>query len=383
MPNYAPYIPKTFIEYYENMKNWLIAQSSKLSNFEIGSRIRTLLEGLSLELANSDINVLNGFKNISLDNFYTAFGFARKLGNKGTGFIRIEHTGHATPMVYPVFTIDLFGVQFTTILPVTIPVGSTFVMAEVIAVETGVDGNILALSIDTDQGKGTILDNTIVYDRIYNQAAFTGGTNEESDADRLTRWQAYIKSFRKSTPEACLAAALGVNGVVEASVINNINPYTNTPETGWVSLYVTDGTSNPPQALIDEVYKVVAGDALDPVNYPGIAAAGVKVFVQGITNIMIDIVYDLTLKNSSLLTDAEAKTIAETAAYNYVNNLPIGEDMLLETLQSYILAADPSFYTCAIISPVALVSISIALNRRAKINTIAPSVYPFVRIIPL
>ena len=383
--NYSPYIPKTLIEYYENMKNWLIDKSSKLSNFQIGSRIRSLLEGLALELANSDLTTLNGFKNVSLDNLYTSFNFARKGGTKSNGFIRIEHTGHTSTLNYPIFTIDLFGISFTTVTPVSIPVGNTFVIAELLADTIGVEGNILANAIDTDQGKGTIIDplGNIIFDRIYNPAAFTNGTNEESDANRYTRWLNFIKSARKTTPLAVLSAALKIQDVTEASVVNNINPYSNTPETGWVNVYITDGTGNPPSSLIDEVYKTLIGDPLDPVNYPGVVAAGVKVFVAGISNYYIDVVYNLKLKTSSPLTDSQAKAIVEAAAYNYVNNLPIGEDVLIETLQSFMLSADFGFYTLDIISPSATVNVNIAQYQKAKINTITPFVYPYERVVPI
>lgn len=375
------YTPKTVIEYYENLRNYLILKSSRLTNFERGSRVRTLLESLSLELARSDSETLRGFIHAIREGMYGIFGFERKEGAKSTGYITITRsdltpTGNIT---FPVFTIDLYGLQFETTQENILGDGASSMVVEARALALGLDGNIQAYSIDTDNGDGTIIPPdgfTIQYGRIYNNVDFQNGTDEESDSDREIRFQEFINSLGKATEQGIKAEVLKHPDVQDVTVTSNINPYTGLPETGWVSVYISDGTANPPQLLLDEILKIVEGDENDIENYPGIAAAGVQVYVGTMEVQEIDITYSLEVKSSSSLTALEAEDLATQGAYKYVNFLPMGEDVLIETLKAYILTSSEDFYKVIISLP--LSDVSVPANKAARIRTISCTGVSFV-----
>ena len=379
---FTPYIPKTQIEYYENMRNWLILYTSGLTNFNRGSRIRTLLEAISFELAQGDIQTLNGFKSAVIEGNYNTFNFQRKDGNKATGTIIIENSDSISSIVYPVFTLDVFGIQFETIEEVTKGTGVTSVQVGLRAIESGTAGNILPFAIDTDYGRGTVLNTIPAFDRIYNPVEFANGTDEESDSSRLARFQAYIKTLgNKSSPLGIKSTVIDIAGVIDATVINNINPYTGLSETGWCIIYISDGTVSPPQSLIDEVQKTVEGDPLDQENYPGVLASGVKLVVLPIVTTPVDIEYTLVLKTSAPESDIYYKNLVESKAYYYVNNLPVGEDMLVETLKAYMLSASEDLYTIQINLP--LTDVSIPSGSVAKVNSIVSLVNPLSKVTPI
>lgn len=115
LPTINPFTPKTSIDYRANMIGWLKSAGSSLSNFNPGSRIGSLIEAIAIELADSDLNTLNGLKQAILEGSYYTFGFSRLAGTNAGGFVRLEHAVSLTDIIYPIFTVDLFGIQYTTI----------------------------------------------------------------------------------------------------------------------------------------------------------------------------------------------------------------------------------------------------------------------------
>lgn len=368
-----PYNFKTFPEYLTNMIDYLVVNSSGLTNFNVGSRIRSLLEAIAYELSRSDADTLRGFISAIREGMYGIFGFERKPGTVSVGYITItrptsQPTGNIT---YPIFQIDLYGVKFETTQVNIMGDGQSQFTVEVRSIETGIENNILSFSIDTDQGNGTIIQlgvDPILYNRIYNAVDFVGGTEQESDADREGRFQAFIQNLGKSTEQGIRAEILKHPQVIDAVVLSNINPFTGLSETGWVTVYISDGTVSPPQVLIDEILRIVEGDPSDVVNYPGLASAGVRVFVGAIEVIEVDISVSIDVKIGSSLTDLQVQNLIASGAFQYINYLPMGEDMLVDTLRAYILRKSDDFYRVYITSPVA--DVSVAANRMAKLRNL-------------
>jgi hypothetical protein len=357
MPN--PYKPKTFLEYRTAAQNWLISHASRLTNFNPSSRAGTIIDAFSWILSVSDIEVLNGFRSAIVEGLYNTFGFGRLPGQKSTGFVRIEHSGHTAPIVIPVFEIDIFGVRFETLNSVILNVGDTFVEVDCRALEPGTEGNIKIAEIDTADGKGTISINLPSNTRVWNPSVFVNGTNGETNERRLVRFQNFIRSLGRSTLLGIKTAVESIPGVVGVVVQENINPITTYPEAGWISIFVSDGTSSPPPTLIDEITRVVKGDPNDYANYPGYAAAGTLLYISGINIQPVNISYELVVQAGSLLNDTitvsnpipESILIANNAATTYVNTLPLGQDVLYDQLKATILKAHPDFLKLNLILP--------------------------------
>lgn len=341
------------------MVDYLVARASRLSNFNPGSRSASFIEAFALELAKSDLETYNGFSDAIQEGPYNIFKFGRLPGIKASGIIQIEHSGHTNPEVYAPFQIDLFGLKFETLGTVSIPVGETSVTVNARAIDIGLSGNIDVGQIDTAGGQGTITPSLSAGTRVWNVSAFTKGTDEESDSDRQSRFQGFINSLGRATPQGIKYGALSIPNVQSAIVQSCVNPYTQTAETGWVNVFVSDGSASPDPSLLALVLKTIEGDPLDEANFPGYAAAGTRVFVGPITIVPIDVVYELTLRNSSTLTDAQAITQANAAAYDYINSRPTGEDVLYDELKAHLLLANKDdFYEVNLITPSADVTVS-------------------------
>ena len=338
------YIPKTFEEYRTKQIAYLAARSSKLTNFKPGSRARTLVEALSIELAAADSDYAEFWKYAVRESCFQSFGFPLKDGNLSTGQVRVFHTGHLVDFVIPAFTIELFGLTFVSEdSPPVIPVAQTFIDVNIAAADPGTEYDIEAGAIDTDLGQGDIEpDFPVQFDRITNLTETSGGTDQETEAEREERFQEFINNLARSTLSGIRAGALTVNGVVDAAVTENVNPFTLLAEPGWVIISITDGTGSPPAPLLAEVKKVVDGDPTDPANYPGYRAAGVQSHVQAIGILAANLTIDIDIVDTTVLTDPEIETLIGAAISNYVNRLTAGQDVILRQVEATAIFANRS-----------------------------------------
>ena len=346
----AEYKPRPFIAYQRDIENNQIGRGSDLTNFQAGSRLSSLTDGLALTLARRDMETYNGFLWAIREQNYNSFNFRRLPGVRANGIVRIDNTGHTATLIFEPFEIDLFGQKFRTLNTTTLPPDETFTTVEAVAVDIGFAGNITTAAIDTGEGKGSASVAVPVSARIWNPSPFTGGTDQELDESREARFKIFIRSFSRSSKPGILSGALSVVGVVGAVVTTNIDPISGAPETGFINVYVSDGTSQPSPVLLEEVRRTIEG-VDDDENYPGYAAAGTRLFVGTIDIYAVNVSYRLTLVQDSALDDAAATQIADSAAILYCNRLPIGQDVLLDTLRATILNAHPDFYRVEILSP--------------------------------
>lgn len=344
MSSLKPFKPKTVLEYRTALQDYLVARGSRLNNFRPGSRISTLMEAISFVLALGDMDTLNGFKYAIMEGVYSAFGFPRLPGLKSVGVIRIEHSDHLSPIPISQFEVDLFGLKFISNGGTEIPIGATFVEIEVIAERNGVDYNIQSGRIDTSDGLGTLNIDIPQGVRFWNPHDFAGGTELETEESRLERFQDFVTNLGRSTPVGIYNAARSIPGVAGVQLISSVNPFTEEVEPGWVNLYISDGTSAPPQNLLDLVKKTIKGDITDPANFPGYAAAGTIVTVGAVPIAGISLEYELEILNTSKLSLSEAIEIADRAVVRYINTLPVGFDVLLQQVRGTILKAHPDFY---------------------------------------
>ncbi|KAA1292997.1 MULTISPECIES: baseplate J/gp47 family protein [Leptospira] len=344
-----PYVPKTELEYRLAIQNFLVASNSKLSNFNPGSRISTWISAIASVLAEGDLRTKNGFEYSIIEGMYSVLGYSRLPGLKSVGIVRIEHQGHTENVTLGVFTLDLFGLVFESVAPVTIAVGETYVEIELRAKEPGTDFNIRRLSLNTSEGLGTVNIELPPNTRIWNPSDFAGGTNKETEESRLKRFRNFIISLGRSTPLGIYTAVVSLSGIAGVQLITNRNPYSNEIEFGWINLYVSDGTSNPPQTLLDLVKKTVEGDLSDPENFPGYSAAGTQVCVFKIPVIGITVRFELDLFSNSLLSFEDALSIATNAITTYLNTLAVGFDVLLKQVEATILKSHPDFYKVRIL----------------------------------
>ncbi|WCL51430.1 baseplate J/gp47 family protein [Leptospira sp. GIMC2001] len=354
-----PYAPRTFDALLSQFISYVAAKGVRLTNWKPGSRIRTLSEAIIFILVKISGDFQAAYEHAIREACFETFGFGKLPGFKSVGFVRYVKADVVGSFSIPQFRIDLFGVRYRTVSTATIVEPATFVDIDIIADNFGPEGNIQGLEIDTVQGRGDITDSLtgeeLVFDRIFNPFPISGGEGEESDEKREIRFQGYIQNLARSTLDGIRNAVLSIPGVVEAFVDENKNPYTGAPETGWVLVYISDGTALVSSELIDTVFDIINGVVnSSDVGYKG---GGVQLFVGTIEIEPINVDYELDVLDTSALTDEQVESISTIAISNYVNRLKNGNNVVYDLLWAAGLSSHPDFQRIRFNTPTADVSV--------------------------
>ena len=332
------YEPLSAEQYRQSMIAYLVSQGSGLSNFKPGSRIGTLIEALSLELASADYEYFRAYREGIREACYDTFGFALKPGEKATGQVRIHNSNPPRAIEIPVFTITLFGIRFLSEAIPALTEADLYVDVNIAAESPGVEYNLPENTINTDLGQGIIEPRIELAGQIINPSAITGGTDQESSSSRELRFQAFIQNLARVTLPGIQAAVNNIPGLVEAFVQQNTNPVTQEREYGWINVFVTDGTANIKQTFLDRIADYLEGRLAEN-NFTAYIPPGSRLHVSAIAIQAVKMALTISIDVESTLTDSELTELAKKAISEYINRLGAGEDVLLDHVISSVIEA--------------------------------------------
>ena len=136
--------------------SWIVSHSSKLSNFTIGSVIRTLLESVAIEIEAMYFQMHKGFKYAIENSIFHSFDFYKLPAEPARGQVTIVFNEALTdrlliPIGYRFSTISIDNegtiLYFKTTENTTCESGSTMAIVNVECETAGTIGNIPAWSI--------------------------------------------------------------------------------------------------------------------------------------------------------------------------------------------------------------------------------------------
>lgn len=364
------YTVKTFIQLYTAQKNYLIGKSSLLTNFNDGSRTNTIIEAVGLVASEMQEDFFKALKKSIPTSVYNGWGFTKLSGNKSVGKIVFSRSTVATEeYTIPIGTkIILNGIKYQTTEVGSIAIGQQ--NSSQISSESEIIGentNISVNAIDTIAGFGSFINQPNGIESATNPVAFSGGTDEELDQDRIVRFRNYVNSLAKSPVSGILSAVESVEGIKSVTVLENY------PSDGWVTIYADDGSGSLSAAKQDEIEDIVKGIEADFENYPGYKAAGIYIQVLAPVIYSIDITATVTVIDESTLTNTEAETLAITKLQDYTNSLKLGEDWVKSECVTAIQNSDPGIYDVVVSIP-ATDRVTIAGSELAKTGTISITV---------
>jgi len=346
---------KTAAQFYVAMRDYIIANSSQITDLNEGSNIRTLLEAISLICGDINLDWFITLDESTQNSIYESFDFPKKTGDRAGGYLTffIQKIS-AVNVTIPIGTlIDWNGFFVETTQIGTITAGDLD-SGEISALFTSpsTQTNIDVGTINTLISRGSIVDKQDDLDYVQNETSFSGGTNEESDEDRIERFKIFIQGLTRSTIFGLQTGALSVDGIRSADVIEL------DPIPGWNTIYAEEGNGTLSPAKRAEIIKVIKGDSADPINYPGYKAAGTLVEVKA--PIVINITYDLTVKMliATSYDEATLKSIVKSAVERYTNSLKLGYDVILSEVVTYAQNADEGIYDVVVNVPTTNVTIN-------------------------
>lgn len=344
----ADYPIKTFNQLVSDMVQWIVSNSSKITDLSPGSVIRSYCEAAGLCLEELYVSVYLGFRRYLDKIRENTFAFERKAGTKAKTMV-VFSRAVATPdaKTAPIGTKvkTASGLIFVTTAVATINASATTSNSvEVEAEETGISYNVSAGAINI------ISDSLEGIDSVTNAAAATGGVDRETDYQYATRFQAYIEGLGRSNISGLIVGALSVEGITSASVQELFPPIANVN----VRLYVDDGSpGGVSSALLSTIQGIIDGDGTD-LN-PGYRAAGVNVQVLAPTVVTVNVNVTVSVLDGIDLDQLEIDI--NTVVTDYINNLGVGSNVIFNELVYNIMNVY-GVTDCAISSPSGNVSIS-------------------------
>ena len=317
---------KRYDELMEEACANMIARQDKITDFNEGSVIHTILDTFCRIVERIYISIRSGFNQGLVMLMYSVFKFEKKNGTYASGKVTFSRNAPLNARTVIPSGVKVSGNGFNYVTTQTTAISAGEVDSESVAVvaeKSGSDYNIDAGVINTIE---TSVPSDVA--TVTNEAPITGGTDEESEAEVEDRFTRKLAGLSGTNLYGIEDAALSVDGVRSVSVKNHKPPLKNVFH---VSVYVDDGAGTASQELLQTVKEAVEGTE----TRNGHLAPGVNARYLAPTAINVD--FEIEVTTGKIDTD-EAKIEMKKIIQSYVNSLRIGGTVVLSTIVAKIRA---------------------------------------------
>lgn len=281
---------RTFGEVFTDLVEWITARTSRLTDFNVGSALRTLTEAISIQFEEFYFAVKQNVLYAIDTAIYEAFGVKARGEQPASGYVTVVFEEPLSfEMHFPkgttFSTSDVYGyIYFASTQDIYAEPGDAGIRIPVVCKTTGEAGNVPAGAVNK------IATSNRIIRRVYNENAFSYGSNAETATERKRRFQHYIRTLSKGTRDAIIYGTLEVEGVAGACCDDRY--------IGFVKLYAHDANGDLPEDLKRRIVD----------NLQNYRSAGIEVQVLPIVKhpvdvdvmIMIDNAYDPAIYNGVL-----------------------------------------------------------------------------------
>lgn len=342
------FTPKPFAEISADMIEQVRGTTDKLTDFNVGSVVRTLLEANATELDDYYQAMYYGLLRAIPTAIYLGFGFDIKPAVAAIGTVTITRLGDATQaQTIPAGTslTSLSGVTYLTDADLILGVGQTSGSVTVTATVAGVSGN-------TDPGTLTLFTQTTSALTVTNPSSITGGEDVETEEKRAERFAAFVRSLARGTVAALeygatLPAIYHPTTGLLSERVQRVSVY---EEPGHVMLYIHNGSYGASDELVAAVQLLIDGyrdeNTLSWVG--GYRPAGMRVEVVAMTETPLDVSIEITKRAS-----ASAATVTSAVR---------------GALERFVRAAMPN----EIIRPIDLINAALAIDGVDAVTVLSP-----------
>lgn len=333
-----------------SMIDWFTGICKTITDFVVGSKIRTKFETIAVEMEAQDYAWYQSLKKAIPTALYRAFDFDPRAAQASLGSVVFTVPAAATAIitipantiVATVASLSFSEIQFKTAVDATISIGqASTVEIPVQCTVAGIIGNVALGSIiaikSTVSGASSI---TVV-----NGSAVTGGTERETEDERRLRFIEYVKTLSKGTVDAVIYGAKTAyitsdNGViterVQSAVIYEPFLHSLIEPVGKFECYIYNGETGASDELVSEAQKTIDGyRTTSNVLVPGWKASGVICVVKKAVTIPVATTATITvLPGGDVVT---TKAVAEEVIDSYIASLKIGEKLIFNVLVERIM----------------------------------------------
>lgn len=310
---------KSLNEIMQGMTGWVTARTNKITDFNVGSVVRTLFESIALQLEEVYYSMWKNFLWAVENSVFNSFGFSRKVETKATTYITTLFK-HALEFSYTIPKGTKFSkyggdLYYQSTAPVVVSVGSIQAIVPVECIKGGSIGNCLAYEIDT-----MVTFNSLVQ-QVYNAEDIVDGRDAETKPERKERFIKYLRSLARGTEDAIMYGALEVDGVTGA--------WPDCSEIGLVKLYIHGPSgSQLSDSKITEVKENI-------VNY---RSAGVEVLILPVVPVAINLSVTITIREGYDV--STYKELVTKATENYFKAFTVSKNFHISEIVKYYMNLD-------------------------------------------
>lgn len=324
---------KDFASIVASMINRAKATQSRVTDFEVGSVARTLMEAPGIEIEQFYQRMFAGIMDAIPVSIYRGFQFDVEDPVKARGLAVITFGGPlATAFTVPVGTIFInrtTNQRYLSIANVVAPIGATSVSLTIEAERVGSSYNV-------GPGQITLAANLRppIGSTISNEAILTGGDGE-SDEERAARFLLYIQSISRGTSFSVRYAAgtAKVRNYI-GEVVEYVTRVDLVETPGFVQVYIYGSDAVPSTDLIAAVMLLMDGyyDRGAGAYVPGYRPIGVDVAVLPMTEQLISLTVSVVLAAGYTL--AEVSESVEAAVGAAISDTLAGQTLFVDALRN-------------------------------------------------
>jgi hypothetical protein len=346
-----------------SMIDWFTGVCKTITDFVVGSKIRTKFETIAVEMEAQDYAWYQSLKKAIPIALYRAFDFELQPAQAAIGSavfsipapVSVSITIPANTIVGTIASLSAGEVLFKTVVDAIIGIGQTATVdIPVQCTVAGVIGNVALGTITAVKSTVTGASSLAVT----NGSAVTGGLEREAEDERRLRFIEYVKTLSKGTPDAVVYGAktaylASTNGViterVQSAVIYEPFLYSLIAPVGKFECYVYNGETGASDELVTEAQKIIDGyRTADNILIPGWKAAGVICGVKKAVTTPVATTATITLLSGGDV--VATNTVAEEVIDSYIASLEIGEKLIFNVLVERLMGL-PGVYNVAISAP--------------------------------
>jgi hypothetical protein len=304
----APFRSKDFLSLIDAMILTARAHTERVTDYNVGSVARTLLEAPGLELdALYQAMTLNLLDAIPIA-IYQGFSFTALPAMAAAGFVTFT-------LAAPVLTVTTIPAgtvlrapglltSYQTQADGVIAIGATTVTVLIACTETGAIGNALTHSVIASEANISNL-------TVTNPEPISGGRGPETADERRLRFIRYIQSLARGTVASLdYIARMGLVTALNGLVMERAERVAIEETPGHVNAWIYNGRGETSEALLADIRRKVEGywDTITQQFVPGYRPAGMRVDVHAMIEQPVSVTMELdvaaTYRTSALLTQA-------------------------------------------------------------------------------
>lgn len=328
---------KDFVSITAAMINRAKATQDRVTDFNIGSVARTLIEAPAIEIEELYQRMFAGIMDAIPVSIYRGFNFTTVEASKARGEVTISF-GSPLDVAFTVpagsvFVNQVTSLRYLSVASVTADSGATEMTVLVDAEKAGsvynvgVGGITSASAISLPTGASI------------SNSAITSGSDGETDAERAARFTAFIQSISRSTAFSVeYAASTAVVLDSEDVIVESVTRVDSTETPGYVQVFIYGAGSVASAELIAAAQRQIDGYFDAGLNrfVPGYRPIGVDVVVMPMTVQSINMTMTVTPSAGYDLADLESDI--ETATATAIDNVHAGETLYVDSIRNAALS---------------------------------------------